>query len=129
MAISSKPSPKFVEYAPFDRDGRLKVSAGITHWSVMPCTHPMAITEASARRLLDELWRMGFTNHSGMGSMLWVPIIWCVHNNRAFEVWKWESGGIGSYLIHLDKLNPSISKEGARLIATLESVQEKKNNG
>ena len=103
----------FKDYAPFDRDGRLTAATPTNGPYTLIGTYPTSVTNATARRLIDELWRHGMSTHSAMGSTLWVLICWCQRNNRSFEVWKWPEGG---YCLHLDKINPAISTEGAEKV-------------
>lgn len=102
------------EYAPFDGDGRAKKNPPEN----LPIDggQPRAITNASARRLIEQFNIVGMSHHSGAMTMLWVPIVWCQHHNQPFEVWRWRTGDLSSYCIFLGKIPAEVNREGASMV-------------
>lgn len=113
---------KHAEFAPFDGDGRFKVYPPPVRF--LQTGRPEAVTNSTARLLIDLFQRHGMSNHSPMVSTLWVLITWCKHHNKPFEVWRWDSEGsqYSSYGIFLDKIPSMIDQEGATRVLTLEDL-------
>ncbi len=99
------------DYAPFDGDGRLKQYPP----AIRPLGEgrPTAVTNGTARKLIEMFSIHGLSNHSQQLTTLWVLIAWCQYHKKPFEVWRWNAGDISVYGIFLDKIPEAISQQGA----------------
>lgn len=99
------------EYAPFDGDGRRKQYPP----AIRPLGEgrPTAVTNGTARKLIEMFSIHGLSNHSQQLTTLWVLIAWCQHHKKPFEVWRWNAGDISVYGIFLDNIPTGISQQGA----------------
>jgi hypothetical protein len=104
----------YANFAPFDGDGRVKVYPPAIRF--LQTGRPEGVTNAVARRVIDEFERHGMSNHSPKVSTLWVLITWCQRHNKPLEVWKWELGG---YSIFLNKIHQGVSQEGGHKVLSL----------
>lgn len=71
-----------IDFAPFDGDGRRKVEP----IDPRPETRPMAVTNASARFLIESFCKTGNTFHSSQGAVLWIVEAWCKRQNVPLKV-------------------------------------------
>mgnify|MGYP001588521713 CR=1 FL=1 len=62
----------------FEGDGRIKIYPDPQY--VRVGTHPISVTRATARNLSRQFDYHGRSNHSGLGSVLWVIIEHCKTN-------------------------------------------------
>lgn len=106
---------KHAEFAPFDGDGRVKKYPPAVRF--LSQGRPTAVTNGTARRIIEEFQRHGMSNHSPQLSTLWVLITWCQYHFKPFEVWKWDCGN--GVAIFLDKIPGEVCSVGAYKVLSL----------
>jgi hypothetical protein len=65
-------------------DGRIKIHP--LPCDITPGTRPIAITRSTARMLIEDFTRDGFSNHSGSGSTLWLIIEHCRITRTPYQI-------------------------------------------
>lgn len=86
-----------IDYFPFSGDGRFVKEPMLR----LPGTNPDSVTNANARHVIDALLTRGHTNHSGLGSTLWVVLVWCQLHDKAYTLRA--EPGLGYYVELLTK--------------------------
>jgi len=73
----------------FDGDGRAKV----TPINAPPCSKPLAVTKARARKLIKDFGREKYSYHPDGGTM-WVIMTYCIEQQLRFAYcWDTRLGG------------------------------------
>lgn len=82
-----------VSFAPFDGDGRKKVSPSEVYKQVRPEVTSLSITRGMARAQIERFMEIGYSNHSASGATLWVIETWCYVNDIEIKIIKHPFGG------------------------------------
>jgi hypothetical protein len=94
-------SIRSLNYAPFDGDGRTRVSGPVASPTQKVVGQPMSVTNAQARNLIAHFNATGMSAHSGWGSTVWVLIAWAAVNKIAITVTMHieADGQMGAYTV------------------------------
>ena len=90
------------EYAPFDGDGRTRVTPTTEIRKMRPEAVPITVTRGQARRLIDEFMDKGFVKFDKHGNTLWVIEVWAYQQEYELKVIKHPLGGWKAEFIYED---------------------------
>lgn len=60
---------------------------------VLPGTHPLVVTHATARLMIRAFDLTGLSNHSERANTLWVILSWCQYNKVPYVLEAWPGRG------------------------------------
>jgi len=96
--------PFATHYGPFEgMDGRTTMSPPKRFTLHSPGAQPVRVYQA--KRLIDNLVQIGFTNHSKAGAMLWVVLWWCDYHKKTYVLKCYGEGGA---VLFLDNIQPGV---------------------
>lgn len=80
-------------FAPFDGDGRKKVSPSVIWLELRPEASSTSMTRGMARMTIEKFNESGFMKFEASGGALWVIETWCFRHNVDIKVVKHPFGG------------------------------------
>ncbi|CAN7754392.1 MULTISPECIES: hypothetical protein [unclassified Variovorax] len=92
---STSASTRVMNYDPFDgRSRRL-----LDPIDPPPDTHPVAVTPAVARQIIDSFVKRGGSAHSAAGATVWVVLAWCKKQGVAYQLIRHSTGELSGFYI------------------------------